>query len=217
MEFPGGQTSIDVLRNFLEKNGDDLHSTSMDLVDFFPSLKFSWETNLAQLKPKMLNEFLETSQYNATARRIGLRHQAKDPRSGQPSLPIETDPTEVNDGFHIEIYSWQKKSNTEPEPDANLILSNLEIFTGIATRNSERLPKYIERLVSTDRATRNESERDSKKTTRLTFPLSGIPDFKVQYEGESKKRSGKFDLEEVSLDIVVPYETIGNWLEPKQN
>lgn len=211
MEQTGRYTPIDTLQEFLIKNSEGLRTTSMDFSEFFPSLKYAWKTNLGADKPKILDEFLKTSIYNATAKRIGLKKQSGTDL-GQPGLEISVYPNEVSDTFYIEVYHWENKPGTEkPESPA----SRLGVLTGELPIKDEKLLDYLKRLASEQKATYSEEEKDGKKTIKFEAPLQGMTDFKAAWKTESVEYEKGYNLTEIALDIKVPYETIGDWLTIK--
>lgn len=211
MEQVSGQSPIENLEEFLVKSG--IESTSMSFDMIFKGLKYDWETNLGKDEPKSLDEFLKTTIYNASAKRIGIKHQANDPQSGQPGLEIEIKPEDVEDGFYIEIYHWESKTGTPPES----INSRIVILTGNPFQEGEKFSDYAKRLASENKATFQEVDGDGENHRVFESPLQGMSDFKAVVEMDGKKTEKGYGVKEISLDIKIPYELVSSWLTPKPN
>jgi len=208
MEQADSYLSVDALQEFLKERGGDLHTTSMDFSEFFPSLKYDWKTNLTAKTPKTLEEFLKTSMYNAAAKRIGLKRQSGT-NLGQPGFEILINPNEVPDAFYIEVYHWENKNGAgKPESPA----SRIGVLTGELSIKSETLLDYLKRLASETKATFNEEETDDKEKVKFEAPLQGMQGFKVNFRTEALRYERGYNLMELALDIRVPYEAIGSWL-----
>lgn len=211
MEQASGQSPIENLEEFLTKS--KIESTSMSLDMIFKGLKYDWETNLTKEKPKTLDEFLKTTIYNAAAKRIGIKHQANDPQSGQPGLEIEIKPKDVEDGFYIEIYHWESKTGIPPES----INSRIAVLTDNSFQESEKFSDYAKRLASENKGTFQEVDDNGENHRVFESSLQGMSDFKAVVKIDGKKSEKGYGVKEISLDIKIPYEAIGGWLTTKSN
>ena len=211
MEQASGQSPIDNLEAFLKKSG--LESTSMSFDMVFKGLRYDWVTNLGEDKPKSLDEFLKTTIYNATAKRIGLQKQAGTDL-GQPGLEIPISPEEAPDAFYLEVYHWENVKGAEkPEP----VTSRVVILTGVPQLEGEKSLEYLKRLSSEQKGTYGEEEKEGKKTIKFEVPVQGMPDFKSVVKIESIKNEKGYNLMEIALDVRIPHEAVGGWLTSKSN
>lgn len=213
MEQTSGHTLIESLQEFLIKEENNLKITSVDFSIFFRSLRYDWVTNQESEKPKTLDEFLKTTIYNASAKRIGLQRQTKDPQSGQPGFEIEIKQEEVAGGFHIEVYHWENNGCSKPEP----FTSKIGTLTGKQSQLGETPVTYLKRLSSERKGVFSEEDNGNTRVRKFEAPIQGIQDFKVSLETKSVKTGEIYNLMEVALDVNVPYETIGNWLTGKKD
>jgi len=208
VEQPGGQNSIEDLKEFLVRTG--LEYTSMDFDLVFSNVKFDWITEQGKDYHKSLDEFLRTTIYNARARRIGLEKKGNSDL-GQPGLEIQLSGDEVPDAFFLEVYHWKNKSSEPPQP----LTSRLVLLTGNDSLNGEKLVQYLTRLQDEGKATFEESIEGDSKTTRFEMPLGGHLDFKASGYVKIVKTEKGYGMKEIALDIKIPYQEIGSWLTPK--
>jgi hypothetical protein len=211
MEQPGSHTSIDALQDLLGKEGVNLDS-AMDFSTFFPSLRYGWRVNSETKKPKSMEEFLQTTIYNAAAKRIGLEKQGGTDL-GQTGFPIELTEDQFPNAFFLEVYYWKNRQGAEkPVPPTPKIAA----LTGNSQLPEEKLLDYLKRLEAEKKAIYHVHEEVEKKITTFEVPMQ-IPGLNVVGKVLSVKAGEQFNLKEISLDIKIPFQNMEAWLTQKQN
>jgi len=108
----------------------------------------------------------------------------------------------VSDGFHIEVYSWVSNQGKNPEP----IGPKIQTLTGKKREENEMIAHYLSRLKTTGEATYEETLNGDNKTTIFELPV-------ISGRIDAKKIKGAYSMTSILLDIKVPYEMIGSWLQ----
>ncbi|KKP46357.1 MAG: hypothetical protein UR39_C0011G0009 [Candidatus Woesebacteria bacterium GW2011_GWA1_33_30] len=115
----------------------------------------------------------------------------------------------MSDGFHIEVYSWVSNQGKNPEP----IGPKIQTLTGKKREENEMIAHYLSRLKTTGEATYEETLNGDNKTTIFELPVKGMPNLIISGRIDAKKIKGAYSMTSILLDIKVPYEMIGSWLQ----
>ncbi len=207
MEKISRQNTINQLQEFLNKK--EVNSTAMSFEQFFTTLRYFWEANEIQNKPKRIKEFLDTSILNARLRRDALKFNQETGIGikGVSTIEVGSD-IPMPDAFYLEVYAWKAKPDNPPEP----LVPKLVTLTGLPANNDEKTIAYLSRLNAEGKIKYTKKTIEDNESIDFEIPFDGIPDLEVSGYMRSKRFGEIWGLQEIAIDIKIPYPAIEEWL-----